>query len=217
MVLKAMLLMMALNFPGLFGDNNIMQATAEDGQTDLYSGSRLIPGGQGAFTSYILDVQAGTFASDGSIGTVAWGNPINAQDDDAVFSNANLDGGNTVITDTSVRLVKGGAIAGDNKATGTTITVGHGYIGYGGVNDTWGLSLTAAEINNANFGVVTSLSDPGTVSEYLKATNWGFAIPTASTILGILVEIDYTRSPGAPTIGLVDHFRMTVYYIEDII
>ncbi len=59
------------------------------------------------------------------------------------------------VGDQVVKLVKGGVVSGDNKLAGgwpATET----YTTYGGSNDLWMLSLTPADVNVANFGVVIS-------------------------------------------------------------
>ena len=55
-------------------------------------------------------------------------------------------------TDFAVRLQKDGSIAGENKAIAGTWPISYYYTEYGAFNDTWGLSLTGADVNAANFG-----------------------------------------------------------------
>jgi len=58
------------------------------------------------------------------------------------------------IGDYSVKLVKGGAISGNNKAdTTNNWPTTDTYKSYGGSTDLWGLSWTAADINASNFGM----------------------------------------------------------------
>lgn len=68
--------------------------------------------------------------------------------------NRKSDSRNPNVVDTEVRLVKGGQIAGDNRALPddwpTTLTVAT----YGGPTDLWGLSWLPADINSIDFGVV---------------------------------------------------------------
>jgi len=71
--------------------------------------------------------------------------------------------GGTRVSDNSIRLVKGGAISGDNKASASlwpssdTDT----YLSYGNSTDLWGLSWAPADINNASFGVAISAKKDG--------------------------------------------------------
>lgn len=59
-------------------------------------------------------------------------------------------------TDNSVKLVKGGAISGNDKATGTTWPTSDAVATYGSATDLWGLSLLPSDVNASNFGVVVS-------------------------------------------------------------
>jgi len=56
--------------------------------------------------------------------------------------------------DTIVKLVKGGTISGDNKNSATVYPLTDTIETYGGSTDMWGLTLTPADINASNFGVV---------------------------------------------------------------
>lgn len=60
------------------------------------------------------------------------------------------------LLDNSVRLVKGGAISGDDKATGTSYPTDDTVATYGGPTDLWGLTWDAADINASDFGNVLS-------------------------------------------------------------
>ena len=68
------------------------------------------------------------------------------------------------VIDNTVRLVNGsGVIVGENKAdTVTGWPATEATASYGAVNNLWGASLTVADINNANFGVVLSITNPFT-------------------------------------------------------
>lgn len=63
---------------------------------------------------------------------------------------------NSMTIDNSIRLVKGGSIAGDEKAVSAAYPTSDAYQTYGNAGDTWGLSWTAADINAANFGIAVS-------------------------------------------------------------
>jgi hypothetical protein len=56
-----------------------------------------------------------------------------------------------------IKLLKGGAVSGTDKSTGAGIPTGEGFVGYGGDGDLWGLTLTPADVNAANFGAVLSI------------------------------------------------------------
>ena len=85
------------------------------------------------------------------------------------------------------------------------------------MDDLWDESWEYTDINDANFGVVLQVQEHGgtyTTSYYLKATNFGFAIPEGNTINGIVVEIlARNKQTGASEYtAAVDHIRITVYY-----
>lgn len=67
-----------------------------------------------------------------------------------------------LVLDTSVRLYINGVASGNNKALGGDwIDTGLTYYSYGGAGDTWGLTLTGVDVNNANFGVAFASQKDG--------------------------------------------------------
>ncbi len=62
----------------------------------------------------------------------------------------------SAIKDNSVRLIKNGTVQGNDKANPDYWPTSDTYVSYGSSNDTWGLSFTPQDINNANFGVALS-------------------------------------------------------------
>ncbi len=103
---------------------------------------------------------------------------------------------------------------GDDWAT----VANPGYTTYGGEGDLWGETWTAADINDADFGVAFRLKkvSTGQYTTYMKVTNFGFAIPTDATITGIQMDMErwvYNPSNYEPY-EYVDHVRMIVYYEE---
>jgi hypothetical protein len=63
--------------------------------------------------------------------------------------------GNSFITDSSVKLVKGGVIGGTDRSAGATWSA-TGWASFGGSTDLWGQTWTPADINAASFGAVLS-------------------------------------------------------------
>jgi hypothetical protein len=64
--------------------------------------------------------------------------------------------------DSAVFLILGGAVqTGANKATATAYTTSDANETYGGPTDTWGLALSAADVNGAGFGVALSCGISG--------------------------------------------------------
>ena len=68
------------------------------------------------------------------------------------------------VRDNQIRLVKGGSVVGDNKASGSSWTDTDNYSTYGDTTDDWDESWTPADINSSNFGVVFSARIAGLVS-----------------------------------------------------
>jgi hypothetical protein len=60
------------------------------------------------------------------------------------------------VTDSEVKLLKGGAVVGNNKASATHWPLTDTFISYGSPSDLWGTTWTVSDINNANFGAVLS-------------------------------------------------------------
>ena len=137
-----------------------------------------------------------TFASDSSVGTIAWASPGNAQISDStnataailitqvtnylkatnyaflVPSDATITGVTVKITrssnlgvgvsDTTVSLVKGGTVSGNNKAAGGVWPSGSTVGTYGSATDLWGLTLTPTDINASTFGAVVNITGGAT-------------------------------------------------------
>ncbi len=59
-------------------------------------------------------------------------------------------------TDSAVRLVVGGTIQGDNKASSTQWPTTDTNATYGSTTDLWGLTPTREQLNGSDFGVVVS-------------------------------------------------------------
>lgn len=79
-------------------------------------------------------------------------------------------------TDYLVKLVKGGTIQGNSKAdTSTHWPTSDAYKTYGGESDLWGLTLTADDVNSADFGLAFSTSI------------------TSDPELGITISVDHMR------------------------
>ena len=147
-------------------------------------------------------------------GWSTWINPSNAKVEDSSFaSNSTLTFLGTDIADASARIVKSdGAYGTTNKSIEGSWSVTNAYVSYGGSADLWGETWTPADINNSNFGFALNVAASGyKTSNYLLATNFGFAIPAGATINGILVEVKKYQSGGD---AFVDHIRITVYYTE---
>jgi len=81
------------------------------------------------------------------------------------------DAGGGGMKDNSIKLVKGGAIGGDDKADlATEWTTSDLIITYGGPTDKWGRTWTVADINASNFGIVVSVISSGDLNAFLDHT-----------------------------------------------
>jgi|GEM_PF-1902381 len=154
---------------------------------------------------------ASTFTSDDTVGagsTPAWISPSNASASDGSYAETESDYG---WNENSIKLYVGGTFTGDDKSTGDDLPYSLTTKTYGGISDTWGLTLSASDINSSTFGFGVSYAGGARISEYLRATNFGFSIPDGSTIVGVVAEV-YVQQGGGDAQGIVDHMSMTVYY-----
>ena len=207
---------MVLNFGQNFFDKGLFQRSPEDGETLLFYGSRQIPGGiVGGQTGFVTK-SPGTMADDNAVGTVTWSNPNNAKVSDDVYAVAP---GTLIATvrGQEVKIVKSdGSIGTTNRETNTTNNWGTTDLNvtYGTSSDLWEETWTPADINDIDFGVVFSFEqlDGDTnsfITHYLKATNFGFSIPSEATIIGITINLERKRTVSGAS---VDHISLTVYY-----
>jgi len=147
----------------------------------LCGAGRGAPGGVSSATAL-----PGTAANDAAVGSVAWVSPSSALADDGATADATLTfgvqsqylkltnfgfsipAGATVVgivvsldlvnssglfSGTILRLVVGGSVSGNDYGSSVDwITLDE----VGGAADNWGLSLTGADVNASNFGIVLS-------------------------------------------------------------
>src|SRR5205807_1680251 len=99
----------------------------------------------------------------------------------------------------TVKLVKGGTVSGNNNSDSATISgVSLAWKDFGSTSDLWGLTLADTDCTASNFGGVLSLTNSSSgVSHYLKATNFAFSIPGGATINGVQLGYDIEVDPGA--------------------
>lgn len=100
-------------------------------------------------------------------------------------------------TGTNIRLFyQGNYIGIVHQGWGTVGTnFGTGFIG--GDSDGWGAGLTPAVLNDPSFGIGLSMlcfttggPNQPFVSEYLRLTNFGFAIPSNAQVIGLVYEYE---------------------------
>lgn len=142
-----------------------------------------------------------------------WSNPSNATASDNTYAVVTAGPPGSDSEDKTVQLVIADSVTGDNKVDTPAALGSESYKSYGGSSDLWGLAPTPAEVNASNFGVVFQIRNrsSGGFSDLLKATNFGFSIPSDATIDGIVVEIENKHDNGAGSAS-VDHIRITVHY-----
>lgn len=83
------------------------------------------------------------------------------------------------VTDNSVRLIKGGAVVGNNQAAAGTWPSSDAYRTYGGAADLWGTTWTYNDINSANFGIA------------IAATLNGIAVLPSARIDHVRITVHY--------------------------
>ncbi len=155
---------------------------------------------------------AGTGVNDTSAGSYSWNNPENITSSDDSYSVQSAYAATP--RDYRASIVKSdGSIGSTNKYFDFSWGSSDQTIPYGGSSDLWGETWTAEDINDSDFGVVLGVKIYGEsyLSYLLKATNFGFSIPTGSTINGIYVEIE-RKYVSATYAAAVDSIRITVYY-----
>lgn len=154
----------------------------------------------------------GTVVSDNSVGTIAWSNPDYVKSDDENYAYV-VFGSMASAAFKVVKLVVGGSVSGNNKEDSSYITWSEKT--YGGSLDTWGLTLSSSDINSSSFGVVfqgTDITMGYGDTEYLKAINFGFNIPSGADIDGI--EVKSILEEAGEHIYF-DHIQIKVYYTEN--
>ena len=76
-----------------------------------------------------------------------------------VVVNIVRNGSNTnYVSDSSIKLIKGGAIGGSDKSTGAVWPTASTLASYGSGTDLWGNALLYSDVNSANFGVAIAAS-----------------------------------------------------------
>lgn len=117
----------------------------------------------------------------------------------------------------TVRLLKDGVLSGTDKGTPTTSIDYTSPDTLGGSADLWGNTLTKADVEDVDFGVafeVGTTPSGSSVSYQIRATNFGFALPTGATVTGVEWRITYsTFSGGGGTQGYtIEKFELRVHY-----
>ena len=117
----------------------------------------------------------------------------------------------------TLKLIIGGTAAGTNLGTPTSAIPYTWPVTKGGSSNLWGNTLTPAIVNNYDFGIefeIGKASDGTSASYIIRATDFGFNIPTDATIDGVELLIDGNHySGGGGTTGIdLDSLQLRVYY-----
>jgi hypothetical protein len=67
-----------------------------------------------------------------------------------------VSGAMQIVSDNSVKLIKGGLITGNDYASSSPWSTSSSVVSYGGSTDAWGTSWTASDINASDFGIAVS-------------------------------------------------------------
>lgn len=117
------------------------------------------------------------------------------------------------LTFLTVQPVKNLVATGNNLSTSTEALTGTetGFT-FGGSSNLAGASWSYSDINSANFGVIFRFNSTTGTSSYLRATNFGFSIPSHHNIVGIQFTI-YASGTGIGTNSAsvrVNYVRCTI-------
>lgn len=115
--------------------------------------------------------------------------------------------------DISVRLLQGGSLAGDDKASNASYTTGWVNAGYGGSTDLWGLGWTPAQVNANNFGVAFAAErETFTRTVYVDVISVAvtYTLDTTAPTVSSIVRADANPTNGAGGVS------WTVTFSEDV-
>lgn len=101
----------------------------------------------------------------------------------------------------TVQTLKAGSAVGTNMG-GASVPGTEGTVTFGSSSSLWGSSWTYSDINASNFGIIIQMFALSGVSDYLKATDFVFSIPSGQTISGIQFDV-VVKSTGAGTASAV--------------
>jgi hypothetical protein len=160
-------------------------------------------------------------ASTVSYGTVDWANLSQIYTSDGVSAAASLGHDHNVtgtIYFTGVKLIKGGTIGGTAHGAGAAFTNRV----LGTTTDLWGQTLSDTDVNGTTFGIAVAALASGCTgtgasnetSYHLKASNFGFSIPSGATINGIEATFVCSWGNGGSwnIYAWLDSVSLTIYY-----
>ena len=107
------------------------------------------------------------------------------------------------VSDTAVKIVKGGTVGSTNKAIGGYWSTTDTYISYGGSSDLWGETWSDSDINATDFGVVFSPTVTGGKGagvanvDHIRVTVYYTETGSASLSPSISPSLSPSQSPSA--------------------
>lgn len=145
-------------------------------------------------------------------GKYAWTNVSNVTADDAAYATRAYTSSASIASE---QLVSSGSVIGSANTPSNALNFSLNVVSCGGSADTWGATLTDTIVNSSSFGVdiICQIVSTPIYANTIRATNFGFSVPSGATINGVLVGVEGYYSSGrvGGTIYL-DFVRMTVYY-----
>lgn len=118
------------------------------------------------------------------------------------------------VVDSVVKVVKGGTVSGDNKASADLWPDAPTQKSYGGAQDLWGASLTVADVNASNFGVVLSTTvGTGAVAKVDRvAVKFHYTLPGLSDPASYVavLRVDSDRQTARPDLYKLPRSGFTV-------
>lgn len=120
-------------------------------------------------------------------------------------------------TDISVRLLQGGSLAGDDKASNASYTTGWVNAGYGSSTDLWGLGWTPAQINANNFGVAFAAQrELFTRTVYVDVISVAvtYTLDTTAPTVSSIVRADANPTNGAGSVSWTVTFSENVTGVD---
>jgi hypothetical protein len=119
----------------------------------------------------------------------------------------------TDVADSTLKLVKGGAVVGTSQASATKWPSTDIEVQYGGASSLWGTTLTVAEVNASDFGVVLSVLNNGGTA---RVDRIGIRVHTTlpsnvdNPAFLAVMEVDDDRSTVTPRIYALPRAGLTV-------
>lgn len=151
-------------------------------------------------------------------GDTGWNSISNAAADDGTYASLGVYGFSATLRTGSVMLLKAGVASGTDKASENTTQypkLTDTGLNFGSATDLWGNTLTVSDVNASTFGFIWSDNQQPAV--YLRASNFGAAIPAGNIIKGIEVEVQARQVDNGSSYSstAIDSMRIRITYGTD--